>query len=470
MNDFSIYLNKLTALAKKLGEYEYRFGTASEQMFGSSNQINTCDVKSPLKNTIAEWEKCYKDFLTQKSQLELLNGREINQNQSSNYSDPSSNCTSLIDDLLRGSGRSKKSRNVIYDPSEEDRQNLTEIRLPIGLERPCNLTFGKLPQGLQTNNIENSLLIKLEVSIGSMDMPIHRQRLLKFRNKKIISIPDSEGYQGHDYPLSNVSYQLEADQKFWNLVEGRIESLDMGSDHYHLSIFVDETKTKEWVVRYPKSNDPNKLIRLEIPIKAIKFEISKGIYWLEEAGTPIEFDWLVDPRGRFSCLGNKIYPITEPRVKFYSSQFNSKGFYDLNTPEHERGEIALNNVKASLERLNGIKAWQSPHMSDADIKFKWDLFFEINNIVYPLQIKSSLRASEEALSEYQKTRLPFMPLIIWVNPPESEDSARELVKDLALRFSKILDIPFCTNKENVEVSFLKEQENRTPPRSRSRFA
>jgi hypothetical protein len=228
-------------------------------------------------------------------------------------------------------------------------------------------------------------------------------------------------------------------------------------------IYLDEP---EWLVRYPKPSNQNNLIRLEIPIKAIKFEISQGIYWLEEAGTPIEFDWLVDPHGRFGCLGNKIYPITEPRANFYSSQFNSKGFYDLNTPEHERGEIALNNVKASLERLNGIKAWQSPHMSDADIKFKWDLFFEINNIVYPLQIKSSLRTAEESLSEYQKIRLPFMPLIIWINPPESADSARELVKDLALRFSKILDIPFRTNKENVEVFFLKEQENKTTRKDR----
>ena len=463
MNDFSIYLNQLTALAKKLGEYEYRFGIASEQMFGSGNEINSYNVKSPLKNTIAEWEECYKDFLIQKSQLESLNGRELDQNQSSNNSDHSSKRTSLIGDLLRDAGRSKKSRNVIYDPSEEDRQNLTEIRLPIELEQRYKLTFGNLPQGLQVGNIENPLLIKLEASVGS---PVQQQQLLKFRNNELVTIPDSERYQGHDYPLSNVSYRLEADQKFWNLMVGRLESEVMRSGYSHLSIFVDETKTREWIVRYPKPSNQNNLIRLEIPIKAIKFEISKGIYWLEEAGTPIEVDWLVDPHGRFGCLGNKIYPITEPRANFYSSQFNSKGFYDLNTPEHERGEIALNNVKASLERLNGIKAWQSPHMSDADIKFKWDLFFEINNIVYPLQIKSSLRAAEEALSEYQKTRLPFMPLIIWVNPPESEDSARELVKDLALRFSKILDIPFRTNKENVEVFFLKEQENKTPRKGR----
>jgi hypothetical protein len=144
MNDFSIYLNKLTALAKKLGEYEYRFGIASEQMFGSSNQINSYNVKFPLKNTIAEWEECYKDLLIQKSQLESLNGRELNQNQSSNNSDHPSRRTSLIGDLLRDAGRSKKSRNVIYDPSEEDRQNLTEIRLPIGLEQRYNLTFGNL--------------------------------------------------------------------------------------------------------------------------------------------------------------------------------------------------------------------------------------------------------------------------------------------------------------------------------------
>jgi len=463
MNDFSIYLNQLTALAKKLGEYEYRFGIASEQMFGSSNQINSYNVKFPLKNTIAEWEECYKDLLIQKSQLESLNGKELNQNQSSNNSDHSSKRTSLIGDLLRDADRSKKSRNVIYDPSEEDRQNLTEIRLPIGLEQRYNLTFGNLPQGLQVGNIENPVLIKLEASVGS---PVQRQQLLKFRNKELVTIPDFERYQGHDYPLSNVSYRLEADQKFWNLMVGRITSLDMRSDYSHLSIFVDETKTREWVVRYPKPSNHNNLIRLEIPIKAIKFEISKGIYWLEEAGTPIEFDWLVDPRGRFGCLGNKIYPINEPRANFYSSQFNSKCDYDSSTPEHKLSEITVGNVKASLEMLSGVKAWQSPHMSDADIKFKWDLFLKINNIVYPLQIKSSLRTAEEALSEYQKIRLPFMPLIIWVNPPESVDSARELVKDLALRFSKILDIPFLTNKENVEVCFLKEQENKTPRKGR----
>jgi hypothetical protein len=465
MTDFSInsHLNELTSLAKKLGEYEYRFGITSEEMFSNDIEANKFETNLPLRKIILTWKEYYSEYISKLDQ------------------------TALIVNLFV-----KKNINHLQSPTNAtqtaiaNKSPLTEIRLPFYIAKETRLRdretikysyglgFGKIIKKIKDDDwnvtYSTSIALKRQTENSLFD-------LIKIKDSKIITIPESISYQGYDYPSLNVLYRLEANQEFWdslteeinNFFELRSEENNPLSDYHHLSFFIDEAKIEEsnYVVKYQSSRQnytdegSNNLVELEIPIEVNNFEISRGIYWLEEAGYPIEFEWLVDPHGRFGCLGNKIYPVTEARANFFSYSFSSRKFYPTNTSEHDLGSIALNNVKASLERLSGVTAWSSPHSSDADIKLKWDLFFKVKKIVYPLQIKSSFREAQIALSEYEALKLPFIPPIIWINPTKSEELARKLVEDLSLRFSKILNIPVCRNS-NSEVFFVNEEKQIKP--------
>ncbi|AFY74854.1 hypothetical protein Syn7502_02929 [Synechococcus sp. PCC 7502] len=478
-------LDELTALAKKLGIYEYRFGISSEQMFSIDTKVKSSELKLPLRNIILEWEGCYKDYISKHSQILQIIDLSDKENKNQIQAQKSSSQLPITSKLLNQLKINKlpvvsSEADGLYYPSEEDKCNLTEIRLPF------NRVTEKILRDGETTEYSYSLgfgnIIK-RTKDGSYWYPYpasiylrnqQKKSLVKIKNGKTLSIPDSISYQGQEYSSSNILYRLEANPEFWDCVTEKIDDFFSSEEndalsYYHLSIFVDETKIREsnYIVEHPNSiekrigRDKNNLAKLKIPIEVKKFKISEDIYCLKEAGNSIEFKWLEDQYSRFGCLGNKIYPITESRADYYSHRFSSHKSYEMDTPEHKLGSIAINNVKAALERLSGVTAWSSYHDSDADIKLKWDLFFKVNSTVYPLQIKSSLGKAQKALSKYKWQRLPFIPLIIWVNPAKSEDSARKLVEDLALRFSKILDIPVGTDK-NIEVFFSNEEENINP--------
>jgi hypothetical protein len=75
MTNFSInlHLNELTSLAKKIGEYEYRFGIKSEQIFSNDNiKASRSEINLPLRNIIVEWEKYYNEYISKHNQIVLI--------------------------------------------------------------------------------------------------------------------------------------------------------------------------------------------------------------------------------------------------------------------------------------------------------------------------------------------------------------------------------------------------------------
>jgi len=464
-----LLLVDLTTIVKKLGVYEYRFGVTSEEMFSSNKKPELYSLNLSVRNTIQEWQKCYEDYLSKTFEIESIN-KQKQENDSIpqlNYNEIS---TEWITNLKRiASERTNKrgEKPKIYEPSKNDRETLIEIRLPlkpsgviksleegrIELETYSLGVFGKIIKTQKNSNTSYSVLLKCQLNLSKLNK--YNIDIVILKNGQYLDLPKSISYQNFDYPIANVSYKLEVNKELWESIEyckiGQFSDASETEKYFSLSLFIsklhiDESECKIVPLkphRIPLSSQHNKLeennlARLEIPIKVEKFCISEGIYWLPEAGEPIDFEWQVDPFSRFGCLGNKIYPVLESRTKYFSAKYTCRKHYDINTPEHHIGNLAVEIVKASLERLVGVTTWQSPPGSDADVKFKWDMFFKFRGKVYPLQIKSSLGNATEALIRYKEEKLPFVPLIIWVVPTDSEEKLLRVIKDIATRFSKII--------------------------------
>lgn len=458
-----LLLDNLIVITKKLGAYEYRFGVTSQQMFSSNSsnkQIGLSDSDdSPIKSTIQEWKKHYEDYLKEISQIEAkltyLTQKNLLQTESS---------------------KTQEDNSLVPQESDEDGHKFVEIRLPIGKikseflkksrarQTTYYLGLGKIIKNSDEDeeNTSYTVLVNLQINRNQIDGNDYPNKLVRLRNGKCLDIPKAIRYDGFDHPITNVSYSLEASDEFWNEVIEKIEDLTSTEspknlENLSLSIFTssldnDESNYKVVHLRSFSEEDNNNRVTLQIPIQVDSFHISEGIYWLYEAGYPTDFKWKLDPHGRFGCLGERIYPITQTRADYYANSFIRKG-YPIDTPEHDLGKETLGIVKASLERLEGFEAWASNHDSKADVELKWDLFYKFEDKVYPLQIKSSLRGAEEALAKYKTMQLPFIPPIIWVNPQnkwqvnpqDQEENAKKLVEDLAIRFSLIFNIPISQN-------------------------
>lgn len=459
-----LLLDDLIAITKKLGVYEYRFGVTSQQMFSSNSSnklIGLSDSDSPVKDTIQEWQKCYGDYLDKISQIEAkfiyLTQEKLLQNESS---------------------KSQEDNSLVLQQSDENTDQLVEIRLPIGkikrgnelrIRRTTyNLGLGKIIKDLD-QEYNTSYTVSTNLQINRNDYP---DKLVRLKNGNCLDIPKSIKYDSFDYPITNIFYSLEASDEFWDEVTEKIDDLVSTESpekiaNISLSIFTsslnnDESKYKVVYRRSSSEEDNNNIVTLHIPIQVDDFHISEGRHWLYEAGYPTDFKWKLDPHGRFGCLGERIHPITQIRADYYANDYVRKG-YPIDTPEHDLGNETLEIVKASLGRLEGCKAWASNHDSKADVELKWDLFCKFEDKVYPLQIKSSLQGAEEALAKYKTMHLPFIPPIIWVNPQNNwwanpqkqEENTKKLVEDLAIRFSLIFNIPISQNI-NSKVDKLEE--------------
>ncbi|HYX18911.1 MAG TPA: hypothetical protein VE944_32085 [Nostoc sp.] len=78
-------------------------------------------------------------------------------------------------------------------------------------------------------------------------------------------------------------------------------------------------------------------------------------------------------------------------------------FYDINTPEHEIGQWTVDILLCALNVLPKIKAWQTLHNSNADVKWKWDVIIEHEGYLYPVQVKSGLDAIKECKQKFRET-------------------------------------------------------------------
>lgn len=487
-------LDDLTTISKKIGVYEYRFGVTSEKMFSANAKLDLLDKDYTIKVTIQEWEKCYKDYRSKICQIESLLDSLISKILPQSESKQTQEIFPVKQQTFGERVRSQLANHVStlqsYEASEEDRQNLIEIRLPLikplepKYKNDITTTTYPLHFGVITKKINDSIStvptylpvqVKLQTNINE-----YKQNIVRLKNGQYLDGFSSITYQGIDYPLRNVSYELDAETNFWDNVTDAVENFFDATDiqgQFTLSFFVGslDIDTINYKIKQnqstsnsynqfrfePIDNDNEILVELVIPVKVKKFSVSNDVYWLPEAGNAINFEWIVDPYARFGCLGNKLYPITEFRAKHFANDYSSSKIYETSTTDHKLGKIAVDNIKISLESLEGVTVMEANPNSDADNIYKWDLFIKLVDRVYPLQIKSSLNESREALAKYKegyfssrarnvKRYLPFIPPIIWVNPPNSKEKAIKLVEDIALRFSRILGIPLSQKDwENV---------------------
>ncbi|MHC5862011.1 hypothetical protein, partial [Nostoc sp.] len=78
-------------------------------------------------------------------------------------------------------------------------------------------------------------------------------------------------------------------------------------------------------------------------------------------------------------------------------------FYDINTLEHEIGQWTVDILLCALNVLPKIKAWQTRHNSNTDVKWKWDVIIEHEGCLYPVQVKSGLDAIKECKQKFRET-------------------------------------------------------------------
>jgi hypothetical protein len=160
---------------------------------------------------------------------------------------------------------------------------------------------------------------------------------------------------------------------------------------------------------------------------------------LPEAGLPIEVNISSEIDENFGVYGaDKLYPVPEKRLNYWSSEYSSSSNYSYDTQEHKIGNQSVKRIMLALELLQGVTAWTTGENSIADVNFKWDLIVKVNNRCYPLQIKSNSETAVEAYEEYfglwEQAEIPFLPVIFWTNAGSS-------IKNIAQCFAKLFNVP-----------------------------
>lgn len=284
--------------------------------------------------------------------------------------------------------------------------------------------------------------------------------LLALQNHQIIDLSKSQVFDGVEYPASSISYQLEMSTENWKLLLRGLEKqqeIDSGDKprlyDRTLSIFFDHTVVNSSNYRKIERNGEQHLC---ITIYPTYFNFKPEVYWLPEAGLPIEVKITNKTTENFGfCGANKLYPVNEARLAYWSDEYSAKSFYPTDTLEHQIGNQSVRRVMLAIERLDNVTTWVTGENSISDVKFKWDLIVKLNNQCYPLQIKSSYEDAINAEQQYkilfQQGEMPFLPVIFWTNLSSSIDK-------MALCFGELLNIPLKTtlNSTNLQNKLSKE--------------
>ncbi|BAZ14584.1 hypothetical protein NIES4071_64280 [Calothrix sp. NIES-4071] len=94
---------------------------------------------------------------------------------------------------------------------------------------------------------------------------------------------------------------------------------------------------------------------LRITIYAKYFNFIPEVYWLPEAGLPIEVKIANQNIESFGfCGANKLYPVNEARLMYWSSEYSAKTFYPTDTLEHQVGNQAVRRVMLAFEKLENV--------------------------------------------------------------------------------------------------------------------
>jgi hypothetical protein len=263
--------------------------------------------------------------------------------------------------------------------------------------------------------------------------------LLAIQNQKKLDLSKTQTFNNIDYPASMIAYQLEMNNSNWKALINKLE----GRELYErtLSIFFDPDTVNISNYREVERGGEKKLY---ITIHPLGFVLRPEIYWLPEAGLPIEVNISGEIDENFGfCGGDKLYPVTEKRLDYLSSEYSSSSNYSYDTEEHKRGNQSIKRLMLALELLQGVSAWTTGANSIADVNLKWDLIIKVNNRCYPLQIKSNSESAMEAYEEYfelwKRAEIPFIPVIFWTN-------SGSYINKMAQCFAKLFNVPLKSNE------------------------
>ncbi len=331
-----------------------------------------------------------------------------------------------------------------------------ELRLPLqkpGLKHNIYYSQGKTIYKLGCNSGSISVIEKENSLIytGFIKFQTHHNyllsqknwtyNLLALQNYQILDLSKPQVFDGIEYPTSAIFYKLEMPAENWKLLVRTLEKqqdFDENTKLYDrtLSIFFDPTIINSSNYKKIERNGER---HLHITIYPNCFIFKPEVYWLPEAGLPIEVKVVKETTENFGfCGADKLYPVTEARLHYWSTEYSAKSFYPNDTLKHKIGNKSVKRVMLAFERLENVTTWVTGENSISDVKFKWDLIVQFNNQCYPLQIKSSYEDAINAEQEYKvlfkQGEIPFVPVIFWTNLNSS-------IEKIALCFGQLLNVP-----------------------------
>lgn len=323
----------------------------------------------------------------------------------------------------------------------------------------CN--SGSISVTEKDNHLTYTGLVKFQTHLNNNNWTYN---LLALQNHQILDLSKSQVFNEIEYPASSISYQLEMSTENWkSLLKGleKQQEIDLGDKRRlydrTLSIFFDPTVVNSSNYRKIERNGEQ---HLRIKIYSNYFNFKPEVYWLPEAGLPIEVKITNKTTEDFGfCGADKLYPVNEARLVYWSNEYSAKSFYPTDTLEHQIGNQSVRRVMLAIERLDNVTTWVTGENSISDVKFKWDLIVKLKNQCYPLQIKSSYEDAINAEQQYkilfQQGEMPFLPVIFWTNLNSSIDK-------MALCFEELLNIPL---KKTLISTYLQNELSKELPQN-----
>lgn len=338
---------------------------------------------------------------------------------------------------------------------------LTELRLPLVKLEPRyshpNSSTTKITYQLAYNSgvivaiekdegFKYSGGISFQRHISLIDDKELTYNLLAIENQKVLDLSKGQIFNNIDYPASVIAYQLEMNNRNWEELINKLEERE--AYERTLSIFFDPATVNSSNYREVERSGEQKLY---ITIHPVGFLLRPEIYWLPEAGLPIEVNLSKEIDENFGfCGADKLYPVSKKRLDYWSTEYSSSSTYSYDTQEHKIGDQSVKRIMLALEFLQGVSAWTTGENSLADVNLKWDLIINVNNQCYPLQIKSNYETAMEAYEKYveqwEQAKIPFPPVIFWTNAGSS-------IKKIAQSFAQLFDVPLKATQAstNLEV-------------------
>jgi hypothetical protein len=281
-----------------------------------------------------------------------------------------------------------------------------------------------------------------------IDKPIINN-LLALQNGKALDLSQPIVYNHQTYLPTKIRYTIDSNYSQWRNLVSKLENMD---EKLTLSLYFDISRINSSNYQVIQIKEES---YLNIVINPIFFELKKEIYWLPEAGKPLQFPRYEDPEGNFGFYGNdQLYPIPKRILDVVCKDYSADTLYSTDTPEYKIGDASVKRVMLALEKLENITAYPTGENSIADIKFKWDLSVKVNDKHYPLQIKSSEIQAKEDWQIYKELwldrKIPFLPAIVWTNFASSIDAmAKQFAQLFDVEFKK--ELPIVNNNINSQI-------------------